>query len=121
VTDIANSYVNDPLGLVCLAFQLLARLLCVEVGFANEKTKVMDGQGFRELHNVVLAKIFRRKEEEATGDWRSFHNELHDLYSSPNGWVEIVARSLGMHRHLNYIGLMSCRTQLICGTYMFIT
>jgi len=65
--------VSDPLGLVCLALQLLARLLCVEVGFANEETKIMDGQGFRE-----------RKEEEATGDWRKFHNEFHDLYSSPN-------------------------------------
>jgi hypothetical protein len=34
----------------------------------------------------------RRKAEEARGDERKFHNELHDLYSSPNGWVEIVAR-----------------------------
>ena len=52
----------------------------------------MKGQGLRELHNAVLANIFRRKEEEATADWRKFHNELHDLYSSPNGWVETVAR-----------------------------
>jgi len=92
VTDIANSYVNDPLGLVCLAFQLLAGLLCAEVGFANEVTKVLDGQGLRKLQNAVLEKIFRRKEEEATGDWRKFHNELHDLYSLPNRWVESVAR-----------------------------
>jgi len=77
--------VNDPLGLVCLAFQLLVRLLCAEVGFSNEETKGLDGQGFRELQDAVLVKIFRRKEEEATGDWRKFHSELHDLYSSPNG------------------------------------
>jgi hypothetical protein len=68
VTDIANSYVNHPLGLVCLAFQLLARLLCAEVGFGNEETKGLNGQGLRELQNAVLAKIFRRKEKEATGD-----------------------------------------------------
>jgi len=83
--------VNDPLGLVCLALQVLARLLCVDDGFANEETNTMDGQRFGELHSAVLAKIFRRKEEEATGDWRKFHNELHGLYSSPNGWVEIGA------------------------------
>jgi hypothetical protein len=76
---------------------------CVLVGFANEETKGLDRQGLRELQsavllqnavlakgldgqrlrelqNVVLVTIFRRKEEEATGDWRKFHNELHDLY-----------------------------------------
>jgi hypothetical protein len=84
--------VNHPLDLVCLAFPLLARLLCAEFGFANEETKGLNGQGFRELQNAVLAKIFRRKEEEAIGDWRKFHNEFHDLNSSPNGWVDIVAR-----------------------------
>jgi hypothetical protein len=47
----------------------------------------LNGQGLRELQHAVLAKIFRRKEEEATGDWRKFHNEFHDLYSSSNGWV----------------------------------
>jgi hypothetical protein len=43
VTDIANSYVNDLLGLVCPAFQLLAALLCAEIGFTNEETKGLDG------------------------------------------------------------------------------
>jgi hypothetical protein len=83
VTDIANSYVNAPLGLVCLALQLLARQKCAEVGSANEK-KALDGRRLTELQNVVVTKIFPRKSEEATGDWKQFHKELHDLYSSPN-------------------------------------
>jgi hypothetical protein len=85
VTDIANSYVNAKLGLVRLVFQLLARLLSAEVSFANEETKCLDGQGLRKLQNAVLAKILRRKKKAATGYWRRFHVELHDLHSSPNG------------------------------------
>lgn len=66
--------------------------MCAEVGLVNEETKGLDGHGLRELQNAVLVKIFGGKLEEATGDRRKFHSELHDLYSSPNGWVEIVAR-----------------------------
>jgi hypothetical protein len=33
----------------------------------------------------VLRRIFGPKRDEATGEWRSLHNEeLNDLYSSPN-------------------------------------
>ena len=32
----------------------------------------------------VLRRIFGPKRNEVTGKWRKLHNELNDLYSSPN-------------------------------------
>jgi hypothetical protein len=59
----------------------------------------------------VLRRIFGLKVDEVTGEWRKLHNELNDLYSSPNiirviklrmmGWAEHVARMgerRGVHR-----------------------
>jgi hypothetical protein len=37
----------------------------------------------RVFENRVLRKIFGPKREE-DGSWRKLHDELHDLYSSPN-------------------------------------
>jgi hypothetical protein len=37
------------------------------------------------FENRVLRKIFARKRDEVTGEWRKLHNEeLHNLYSSPD-------------------------------------
>jgi hypothetical protein len=38
----------------------------------------------RVFKNTILTKIFDRKTDEVTGEWRKLHNEeLNDLYSSP--------------------------------------
>ena len=68
----------------------------------------------RLFENRVLRRIFGRKRDEVTGEWRKLHNEeLHDLYSSLSivrvmkwkrmRWVGHVARmvtSRGVYRVL---------------------
>jgi len=56
----------------------------------------------RVFENIVLRRIFGRRRDEVTGEWRRLNNEeLNDLYSSPNivwviksrrRWAEHVAR-----------------------------
>jgi hypothetical protein len=38
----------------------------------------------RVFENRVLRRILGPKRDEVTGEWRKLHEELHDLYSSPN-------------------------------------
>jgi hypothetical protein len=39
----------------------------------------------RVFENRILRRIFGRKRDEVTGDWRKLHNEeLQNLYSSPS-------------------------------------
>jgi hypothetical protein len=47
------------------------------------------GKGSGSFRMRCWRRYFGLKEEEATGDCRKFHSEIHVLYSSPNGWVEI--------------------------------
>jgi hypothetical protein len=43
----------------------------------------------RVFENRVLRRLFGRKRDEVTGDWRKLHNEeLHNLYSSPNRMIK---------------------------------
>jgi hypothetical protein len=36
------------------------------------------------FENRLLRRIFGPKRDEVTREWRKLHNELYDLYSSPN-------------------------------------
>jgi len=45
----------------------------------------MEEHRLRVLENWLLRRIFGRKRDEVTGEWRKVHNEkLNDMYSSPN-------------------------------------
>jgi len=34
--------------------------------------------------NMVLRRIFGHQKDKVTGEWRKLHNELNDLYTTPN-------------------------------------
>jgi hypothetical protein len=44
------------------------------------------------FENRVLRGIFGSKRDEVTGEWRKLHEELHDLYCSPNIVLVIKSR-----------------------------
>jgi hypothetical protein len=58
----------------------------------------------RVFGNRVLRRIFGRKRDEVTGDWRKLHSEeLNDLYSSPNIFRIIKSRRM---RWAGYVARM---------------
>jgi hypothetical protein len=52
----------------------------------------------------VLRKIFGPKREE-DGSWRKLHNDLHDLYSSPNIVRVIKSRRMRWAEHVARMGM----------------
>jgi hypothetical protein len=55
----------------------------------------------RVFENRVLRRIFGRKRDEVTGDWRKPHNEeLHNFYSSPNIIRMIKSRRMRRAGHV---------------------
>jgi hypothetical protein len=59
----------------------------------------------RVLENKMLRRIFGRKRDEVTGDWRKLHNEeLHNLYSSPNIIRFIKSRRMRWAGHVARMG-----------------
>jgi len=56
----------------------------------------------RVFENMVLRKIFGRRRDEVTGEWRRLHNEeLNDLYSSPNIVRVLIARRMRWAGHVD--------------------
>jgi hypothetical protein len=57
------------------------------------------------FENRVLRRIFGRKREEVTGEWRKLHNEeLHNLYSSPNIVRVMKSRRMSWAGHVARMG-----------------
>lgn len=51
----------------------------------------------------VLRIIFGRKREDVTGEWRRLHNEVHNLYSSPDTVTMKKSRMMKCVRHIRKI------------------
>jgi hypothetical protein len=58
----------------------------------------------RVLDNKVLRRIFGPRTDEVTEDWRRLHNELNDLYSSPNIVRVIKSRRMRWAGHVACMG-----------------
>jgi hypothetical protein len=57
--------------------------------------------GTQVFENRVLRRIFGRKRDEVTGEWRKLHNEeLNDLYSSPSIVRFIKLRRMRLAGHV---------------------
>jgi hypothetical protein len=52
------------------------------------------------FQNIVLRRIYGPKRDEVTGEWRKLHNELRDLYSSPNIIRIIKYRKMRLAGHV---------------------
>jgi hypothetical protein len=59
----------------------------------------------RVCENRVLRKVFGRKRDEVTGEWRKLHNEeLNDLYSLPNIVRVVKSRQMRLAGHMARMG-----------------
>jgi hypothetical protein len=80
-------------------------LLVVLYGCETWSLTLRKEQRLRVFQNRVLRRIFGRKRNEATGEWRRLHNEeLNDLYSSPNFSHVIKSRRMRWPGHVARMG-----------------
>ena len=56
----------------------------------------------RVFENRVLRRIFGPRKSEVTGEWRRLHNEINDLYSSPD-IVQVIKL-----RRMRWVGHVAC-------------
>jgi hypothetical protein len=57
------------------------------------------------FENRVLRRVFERKRDEVTGEWRKLHNqELNDLYSLPNIVRVVKSRRMRWACHVSRMG-----------------
>jgi hypothetical protein len=59
----------------------------------------------RVFENRVLRRIFVRKRDEVTGEWRKLHSEeLHNMYSSPDIIRQVKSRRMRWVGHVSRMG-----------------
>jgi hypothetical protein len=68
------------------------------------------------FENRVLRRIFGRKRDEVTGEWRKLHNEeLNDLYWSSNIVRVIKSRRMKWAGHVARMGERKCLYRVLVG------
>jgi hypothetical protein len=80
--------------------------------------KLREEHRLRVFENRVLQRIFGPKRDEVTGDWGKLeHEELNDLYSTPNIVWEIKLRRMRWAGHAVCMGAVERRIQGFGGEY----
>jgi len=74
-------------------------------GCETRSLKMREERKLRVFENIVLRRIFGRRRDEVTGEWRRLHNEeLNDLYSSSNIVRVIKSRRMRWAGHVARMG-----------------
>jgi len=80
---------------------ILPLVLC---GCETWSLTLREERRLRVFEDRLLRRIFGRRRDEVTWEWRKLHNtELDDLYASPNIWV-IKSRRMRWAGHVALIG-----------------
>jgi len=71
----------------------------------NLVVEIAEERKLRMFENRVLRRIFGRRRDEVTGEWRRLHNEvLNDFFSSPNFVRVIKSRRMSWAGHVARMG-----------------
>jgi hypothetical protein len=69
-------------------------------GFETWSFTFREERTLRIFENRVLRRIFGLKRDEVTGQWRKVHDELNNLYCSPNNVLVIKSRKMRWAGHV---------------------
>jgi truncated hemoglobin YjbI len=64
----------------------------------------MEDNSLRVLENRVLRRMFGPNRDGMSGGWRRLHNELHNLYSSPNTITMMKSMRMRWAGHVAHMG-----------------
>jgi hypothetical protein len=65
----------------------------------------------------VLRRVFGSKREDVVGEWRNFHNEINNLYSSLNIIMLIKSRRMTRADHVARMAEMKNAYNISVGTF----
>jgi hypothetical protein len=69
----------------------------------------------KEEYRMRVVRIFGTKREEVTGTWIRLHQELHNLYASPNVITGIKSRTMRWAGHIARFGEMWSAYNILVG------